>query len=365
MLTIPDVQPGDTVLVALPVSKNDFSAGEINLNIYFKLKQNNTWAEAGYIVAYEQINLQKSKFSEEKKSNSGKLKIQKKNDLLQAKGKLFSAQWNLKTGTLLSLNFKGKEMLAQNASGFENQPLMQAYRAPTDNDKGFGNWLAKDWKTHKLDSPLVTVDSVKYSTRKDGALTVEVDKTNHYLKGKIQSKLIYLVFGDGTIELSVNFKRLGDLPDLPRLGLAFAINKDFEQFSWFGRGPHENYPDRKTSALLELWNRKVSEQAVKYPRPQDTGNKEDIQYLMLTDKKGKGLKISAIEKPFSASALHFTVNDLANETHECNLVSRQEIILNIDAEVMGLGNSSCGPGVLKKYTLDKKEYELKIRITAP
>ena len=212
---------------------------------------------------------------------------------------------------------------------------------------------------------MVTVDSFRYFTRNDGALTVEVDKTNQYLKGKIHSKLIYLVFGDGTIDLSVSFKLTGDLPDLPRLGVAFAVNKDFEQFIWFGRGPHENYPDRKSSSTIGLWKSTVTEQLFPYPRPQETGNHEDIRFLTLTNNKKQGIKIQALENPFSASALHFSMNDLANEPHNCNLIPRKEIILSIDAAVMGLGNSSCGPGVLKKYTLDKKEFELKIRITAP
>ncbi len=241
--------------------------------------------------------------------------------------------------------------------------MVQAFRAPTDNDKGFGNWLAKDWKANKLDSPIVAVDSVKYSIRNDGALTVEVYKSNHYLKGRIQTKFVYHVFAEGTIDLAVSFKLIDNLPDLPRLGIAFAINKDYKQFSWLGCGPHENYPDRKSSSIVGFWQKNINEMAVNYPRPQDTGNRQDIRYLLLTDKKGKGLKISAIEKPFSASAIHFSVNDLARESHNCNLIPREEVILNLDAAVMGLGNSSCGPGVLKKYTLDKKEYELKFRIT--
>ena len=114
---------------------------------------------------------------------------------------------------------------------------------------------------------------------------------------------------------------------------------------------------------MGLWNGKVNEQAVKYPRPQDAGNKEDIHFLSLTNAKKQGVKVEAIEKTFSASAMHFSTNDLANETHECKLIPRKEVILSLDCAVMGLGNSSCGPGVLKKYAIEKKEHNLHIRIS--
>ena len=88
---------------------------------------------------------------------------------------------------------------------------------------------------------------------------------------------------------------------------------------------------------------------------------------MLTDRHGKGIRVDAVEDVFSASALHYTAQDLYKETHDCNLKPRSEIILSLDAAVLGLGNSSCGPGVLKKYAIDKKEHTLHIRIasTAP
>jgi beta-galactosidase len=142
-----------------------------------------------------------------------------------------------------------------------------------------------------------------------------------------------------------------------------ALNRTLENYRWYGRGPHENYPDRKSSATTGLWSSTVTAQAEQYPRPQETGNREEVSYLSLTDKRNSGISISATDKTFSASAIHFGVNDLANEAHECNLTPRPEIILSMDAALMGLGNSSCGPGVLKKYTIDlTREHSLKILI---
>ena len=150
---------------------------------------------------------------------------------------------------------------------------------------------------------------------------------------------------------------------MPRFGMRMIIPKEYDQMTWFGRGPHENYADRKTSAAIGLWKGMVDEQYVHYPRPQDSGNKEEVRYLTLTNKRNKGIRIDAVENVFSASALHYTAQDLYKETHDCYLKPRAEVILSLDAAVLGLGNSSCGPGVLKKYAIEKKEHTLHIRIS--
>ena len=147
------------------------------------------------------------------------------------------------------------------------------------------------------------------------------------------------------------------------MGIAFCLSPSYDTFIWYGRGPQDNYPDRKTSAATGLWKGTVDEQYVHYPRPQDSGNKEEVHYLTLTDKQNKGIRIDAVEEVFSASALHYTAQDLYKETHDCYLKPRAEVILSLDTAVLGLGNSSCGPGVLKKYAIGKKEHTLHIRIT--
>jgi beta-galactosidase len=261
------------------------------------------------------------------------------------------------------LIYKGKEMLASHAKGFGLQPVIQAFRAPTDNDKGFGNWLAKDWKLQGLDSAKVSIDSVHHFIRNDGALVVEVQKTNQYKNGKVKTKLIYTVTSNGEIDLECRFNPIENLPELPRLGIALALNSELENFSWYGEGPWENYPDRKSASTVGLWKSTVTEQYFPYPRPQETGNHEDIRFLTLKNAKNQGIKVQAVGKTFSASAIHFAANDLTNETHECNLIPRKEVILSIDCAVLGLGNSSCGPGVLKKYAIEKKEHKLQIRIS--
>lgn len=360
-INLPDVYPGDSTFINLPIS-GQLSMGDVQLKISFVLRETSFWAKAGYEVAYEQFELQKGKLASAEMINKGKLKVEELGENIKASGNGFSASWNMKSGSLASLMYNGKEVLSQDAKEFEHQPLVQAFRAPTDNDKSFGNWLAKDWKLQGLDSPKVSVDFVRHSIRKDGALLLEIQKTNQYKDGKVVTKLTYTVTADGRMDLECRFNPIGNLPELPRMGIALALQSDYSNFTWYGRGPQENYPDRKGAALVGLWSGKVSEQGERYPRPQDTGNKEDIRFLRLTNAKGQGIKVEAVENTFSASALNYSANDLANEAHECNLVPRKETILSLDCAVLGLGNSSCGPGVLKKYAIEKKEHVLHIRL---
>jgi len=204
----------------------------------------------------------------------------------------------------------------------------QCFRAPTDNDKSFGNWLAKDWKRCGLDTLHIPV-----ITEQDGN------------------------------EFVFTFEIPDSLPPLPRLGILIELPREYEQLTWYGRGPWDNYPDRKESCPIGLWKSTVSEQYVHYPRPQDSGNHEDCTMVELKTKKGKKLRIEAVDEPFSFSALPYAAQYIASKTHDYELEDQGKTYLSIDCAVMGLGNSSCGPGVLKKYTIDKtKKHQLKIRL---
>ena len=226
----------------------------------------------------------------------------------------------------------------------------QFYRAPTDNDKSFGNWLAKDWKKHRLDSAEVRM----------------IDpKTTEYIfaEGSILVTTEKLLMDDGSIDITQTYTCKGNLPELPRLGLTLQLPKSYEQLSWYGRGPWENYPDRKTSCPIGRYESTVTQQYTHYPRPQDSGNHEDCTEVILRDGKGHTIRITAIEEPFSFSALHYQPTDIAAVSHDYQLQERDATFVNIDCAVLGLGNSSCGPGVLKKYTIDKtKVHRLHIRV---
>lgn len=226
----------------------------------------------------------------------------------------------------------------------------QFFRAPTDNDTGFGNWLAKDWKNHNLANPEVAQlnDTTTEYRFAQGSIIVTTTKAPQ---------------PDGSSLLTMRFTPQGVLPELPRLGLAITLPEEYERLAWFGRGPWENYPDRKQAAIIGTWNSTVTDQYTHYPRPQDSGNHEDCSWVTLSTLSGRRFVVQAVDKPFSFSALHYTTHDIASATHDYELRPGPYTILSIDCAVLGLGNGSCGPGVLKKYSIDKtKEHTLILRM---
>jgi beta-galactosidase len=362
-LPLPELLPGDTAFVDLPVPALKLLNQDVFLNISLKLKENEGWATAGFVVASAQLVVQEKKIMHVALKNQGKINIRKNGNLLLVSNAHFAMKWDIVRGNLLEINYGNlkitDEKIINATAGV--CPLPQFFRAPTDNDKGFGNWLAKDWKSNLLDTINIVAEPLQYHFRSDGALILKTSKTSRFLNGSILTSLEYCVFSSGVMDVKISFMPEGKLPDLPRMGVSMAFNSDFSNFSYYGAGPHENYPDRMQSAYTGWWNSTVSEQAVPYPRPQDTGNRENVQIIRLTNAKGKGVQIETLDKPFSASAMHFTTQDLYKATHHDELVARPEVILNIDAAVMGLGNSSCGPGVLKKYTIMPGVKELYLR----
>ena len=235
---------------------------------------------------------------------------------------------------------------------------LHAFRAPTDNDKGFGNWIAKDWKQQGLDN---LRDSI-------------VNDTTHIYKtanGQIRMTVSIVKEKDSSLfTFHSSLIPEGQLPPLPCLGITLKLPKELQNIEYLGRGPWDNYPDRHAAALVDIYKSTVSEQYFHYPRPQDSGNHDDVQWLKITDDNGHGWLIEAEASPrgglegvFSFSALPYSVQQLYNATHDYELKEEDCVWLNLDCAVMGLGNSSCGPGVLTKYAIPQRPHTLRLRFT--
>ena len=331
-IILPEVAPGQATDVALPDFRIDTEA-DVRLHVRLVLRKDELWAKAGHEVAAFRFAL---------------------NEAMMA----MTDRRPLKP---LAIGESPRHDVLGMLSGLR----MQAFRAPTDNDKSFGNWLAKDWKNHRLDAPVVrTIVPLRDTTRADGIPHQYKVEKYCYEKGAIVVTTDYLTYTDGTVDIEQNYRFEGELPELPRLGLNFMLGKQYGNISWYGRGPIESYPDRKEATYIGRWESTLEEQYTPYPRPQDGGNHEEVTDLRLTDHRGHGIRISAIDTPFSFSALPYTAEDLAGATHDCELVPRKQVVVSIDAAVLGLGNSSCGPEVLKKYAIEKKkEHRLRVRIS--
>ena len=363
---LPNPRPGEeglaTVMVGNALSKYDIDEHDVRLNIEIKLAEDCAWADEGHVVAHDQIVLRDRQLQVVQRplKEGGSVTVQEGASLTVRAGSA-TLYFDRDKARLAGLKYGSQSIIAP----VDTLPAatFSAFRAPTDNDRSFGNWLAKDWTRHGMASP--TVEPLSFSWRHLSTNRVEVDceERYRYAEGAIRVKHRYTVYGDGTVDFEQRYAFEGTLPELPCLGMVWTMNRALHKMSWFGRGPMESYPDRLRATRVGRFSSHVGAQYTHYPRPQDSGNRESLTELTLTNKQGEGIIITALDKPFSAKVLPYTAQQLASTTHDCFLKELPATIVTLDAAVLGLGNSSCGPGVLKKYAIDKKkEYVLKVRL---
>ncbi len=174
----------------------------------------------------------------------------------------------------------------------------------------------------------------------------------------------YHIDKNGDLLLTTKIVCGGEQPQfLPRIGLTMKMPAGFENVTWYGRGPHESYADRKQGAPIDLYSRTVDEMYVPYVVPQEHGNHADVKWLTVTDASGSGLLIIG-EPPINFSAHHNSAQEMSAARHPHELIRHDEVYLNIDMAQGGLGNGSCGPGVLPQYMLKPGEYEFTLRLRA-
>lgn len=296
-----------------------------------RLKNKTLWADVGYVVATRQFVTNDNWYKNV--LGSLKTKTQKRTTL-------------------------GEEQLKQ----FFAMVRPHFFRAPTDNDKGFGNWIAKDWKNQGLDQlrdSVVTPLTIARSA--DGSLEGHCVMDYKALNGKIRTEYQMVLLPDGTVDFEASYTPEGQLPPLPCMGNTFVLPKEYQQLEYYGRGPWDNYPDRKQSCHIGKYSSKVSEQYFHYPRPQYSGNHEEVAYLDLKNGKRQGWRIVCVDKPFSFTAVPYSTEQLYAAAHDMELKEEPNVFLSLDCAVLGLGNSSCGPGVLTKYAIPQEPHTLHVR----
>lgn len=382
---LPPVQcePLKQTVIKVPVTKiqNPKPGSEYWLRVSFRTRTNSLWAAAGFEIAWQQMQLRvKTPPAKAKTRQFPPLTIREDGSDVLIGNTNFSVGFTRRTGAMdwyafnavpanWARGFDGGEFIASDPKLGESQ----LWRAPTDNDKGFGKWLARDWREAGLTNLQRHVDSFGIRQLNPDEVQVVVVTTATAADGGMKLKTVWTVRSDGSLEMENEFTPFGQLPLLPRVGVRFAIEHFYDNVRWYGRGPWENYPDREESADMGVWSSSVDGQYVSYVRPQENGNKEDVRWLELTETnsasaqarggKGDGLRIETLGEPFSFSALHFTADDLASARHNYELHPRREIILSLDAKMSGLGNSSCGPGVLEKYAVPPAKYHLHLKFS--
>jgi beta-galactosidase len=275
---------------------------------------------------------------------------------LRIAGDRFEVGFDLSTGELDRLVYEGVSILASGlAPNF--------WRAPTDND--YGNDMPERLGLWRDAARSRRIEDVSWRQNSDRDVVVEVAAS---LPGDSRLFTRYDVFGSADVIVELRFVpgRAG-LPDLPRFGATLALREDFENVSWFGRGPHESYWDRKSGARVGLYRAKASELYHPYVRPQENGNRSDVRFVALENEASVGLL--AVGLPL----LDVTAWPFANEDfdegpvkrgrHTTDVSKRDFVTVNLDYKQMGVGgDTSWGARTHPEYTLPAKEYSYRFRL---
>lgn len=350
-------------ILTVPLHFNKLEIGsEYFIKIQFFLAKDMPWAKKGEVQMEEQLFLKSATALPTIASLQPKQKISvaAKGELLEIKGQGFAVNFDKKTGTIYNLSYGGNTTI-RNGEG----PKLDALRAPVDND----NWAYKQWFENGLHNLKHKALSNQVYTRNDGAIvlafTVESQAPNGasinggtsgtytIIENKSQpfgaddfkfvTNQVWTVYPDGSIELKSSITSNNPSFALARIGYSLQLPESYSQYNYYGRGPINNYADRKTAQFIELHKSTVKDQFVPWPNPQSMSNNEDIRWTALSNAQGQGLVFIA-NKTMSTSALPWSELELTLAPHPHQLPKSSGTHLHLDAAVTGLGGNSCGQG---------------------
>lgn len=361
------VGPREKAFYTIPYQYDKLEAGsEYFVKVQFSLAKDMPWAKAGFVQMEEQLSV---KAAEKKQpvmaaaSSMDKPNVTETEDFTTIEGKGFIVKFDNKQGTIHSLEYNGKKVIRDGEG-----PQIDALRAPTDND----NWAYRQWfekGLHNLKHKATGYSWINAKKKEDSTVqlmyTVESQAPNAAaLEGgtsgrysvkeltdrpfgaddfKFITNQIWTIYPDGSVELQSDITSNDESLVLARLGYAMQLPSDLQQYTYYGRGPWNNYNDRRTGSFVEMHQSAVKDQFVHFPKPQSMGNREEVRWCALTDTEGNGIEFVA-DGLMSASALPWSAMELTLAPHPYQLPASTATHLHLDVAVTGLGGNSCGQG---------------------
>jgi len=350
-----DLVPHDTTTIQIPL--NDFEpvpGVEYFVNFSLQTIVDEPFIPIGFEVAKEQSPLAFIPFIATRPANRpDDVTYSFSESKLCVKAGQLETIFDTISGQLVSIQIGGKEMLKESV-----RP--DFWRAPTDND--FGNRMEQRQAIWRNAGKNASLKKFTINNTENVVITSEYDLNDI----RSDLKIIYSISGNGNIDVEMKFKPgIKGLQNLPRFGMLFVL-KDADYLEYYGRGPHENYCDRNTSAFVGHYVGSVTDKYFAYTRPQENGYKTDARWLIVGD-RNSGLFISAKE-PLGFSSLHIPMLMLdqltrTNYKHTVDVKQLPETYLHIDMKQMGVGgDNSWGARPHEPYQIPAKEYEFKFTI---
>jgi len=350
------IPPGSSHNVLIPFTVPALKQGvEYWLAIRFTTSGKELWADRGHEVAWSQFKMPfdvpASPALELKEMPS--LDVRESPKIVEISGEGFSLAFDKERGRMTSLRCGGSELI-------KSGPQFNTWRAPTENDTPS---MAIEWRKFGLDRIVHEIEGVEVERIGPQLLHIRVKSRAGApdVKEGFRCQYNYAIHGSGDIVIDVDVIPSDRLPPLPRIGLQVCIPGDYNTITWYGRGPQENYVDRKEGVLVGVYSGTVDEQYIPYIVPQENGNKTEVRWASLTDKNRRGLLVVGMPL-LEVSAHHFTTEDLTKAKHTFELKRREDITLNLDYRQSGLGGASCGPDTLPQYQIKPQHAHFSLRM---
>ena len=336
----------DTVLSLKPFLPKMKSGAEYLATISFSLPEQAPWAPKGHEVASNQFALTGLAQPSAAATKYPAVAVREEANTYTLSGKDFQVAFNKTSGALTSYRHRGTEKLAA--------PLLPHFTRPlTDNDRR--GWKAdkklKEWFTAAPKLQTMTLG-------KSGAGIASITSTYRLIEDKTTVQVTYTVNGDGVLKVDYALTPAAGLPNIPKVGMQVGIRRSYDQISYYGRGPLENYIDRRYGFDAGIYNQPLSEFADSYVVPMEYANRTDVRWMQLANKQKAGLLVVA-DSLLSMSAWPHTEQNIQAARHTNKLEDAGFITLNIDLAQMGVGGNTswdAQAAPIDKYQLPAKPY---------
>jgi beta-galactosidase len=352
-----NVPPGKNEVVKIPfVPPDPIPGAEYRLLVDFRLAKATAWAPAGHEVAWEQFDLPNAAPTKTAAASAGPT-VHENDSSVEISGSDFLYVFDKKTGTLSSIRYKSAELLK---SGLK----LNVWRAPTSNeterDWG-GEPIVNQWRKAGLDRIKTRIKKISVMSENQRAvIEVQTVAQANGCGSGFESDFIYVFLGNGELRIDHHIKPFGVMPEwLPKVGIQMTLSDSLRNFTWYGRGPFETYPDRKTGAKTGIYSGTVDEQFTPYLVPQDCGNKTDVRWAALTAPDGRGLFVAGTEW-LNVSVHPFSTDNLTRALYPFRLARQDGVTLNVDHRVCGVGETPIK--TQPKYRVQPEEYAYRIRL---
>lgn len=341
-----ELEPSQTKTVELRLVEKP--QGEWYLNILFELKDSTKWAKAGHVITKEQFIV--NELALEKTDMTGEdMRVRVEYGTIYISGGKLEARLSRRTGRLYYLTYGGKQILRTPVE-------LSLWRALTDNDRGNHQLVRCGTWQHAGSDAWMGIDPRKI---KDGGscISVEVGISVH-TQPESYGSLIYLFTSKG-VSARLSFTPALGLPELPEIGLRFCTDNAYYRLDYLGRGPHENYIDRRRSADVGLYKIEIDDLFTPYLKPQENGERTDVRTATLVGVHNR-LCIEAQHEPIELNVCRWTPEELEAAAHACELPESDRLCVRVLARQMGVGGfDSWGAHTLEKYkNLSGREYSL-------